>query len=427
MPPIQSPKGTRDILPADMAAWDEIYATHARVAEAHGYRAIQTPIFEATEMFERGIGAGTDIVDKEMYSFETSGGDRLTLRPEATPATLRAVLGAHLDQERRPVRVHYAGPMFRHDRPQRGRYRQLHQIGVEAIGERSPVIDAEVIEIGWRFYEALGIDGIDLQINSLGDLDDRRRYRQMLVDFYTPHLAGLCDDCRRRIEINPLRLLDCNQDAHLAAIAPPASNALSPASSEYFESVLGCLRDAGITCTINRHLVRGLDYYAHTAFEFWHTSLHGAQNALGGGGRYDGLAEVLGFPATPGVGYALGVDRALIVLQDAGAGPAAATDADVVVCSLGAESVGYAAALARQLRAAGHRVILDAAERRLDRKLRNADRLGARVCVIVGDNELAARTAMVRDLGQRDQQSVAVDAVNNTVTAILGCGGEGDK
>ena len=416
---IQPPKGTHDILPADSSAWEWLLATHDRVAAAHGYQAIETPAFEATEMFERGIGAGTDVVDKEMFSFITRGGDPVTLRPEATPASVRAVLGAHLDQELRPVRVRYAGPMFRYDRPQAGRYRQFHQVGIEAIGEGGPELDAEVVEVGWRYYEALGIGGVSLQINTLGDLEDRHRYRAALVDYFTPQRDELCEDCRRRLDINPLRLLDCKVDAGRVAEAPSIHAVLSEPSRRHFERALGLIRAAGIPATVNERLVRGLDYYAHTTFEYWHTSLKGAQNALGGGGRYDGLAEVLGFPATPGVGYALGLERALIVAREAGAAPGPAASAQVVVAAVGEEAAEACFAIARELREAGARVIVSAGPRKLDKKLRDADRAGASVCVIVGGDEVTHGTAIVRDLLNRTQESVTRASVAAHVTATL--------
>ncbi len=419
MPPIQKPQGTDDILPVQMPQWNWVLKNHARVAQAHGYRPIQTPVFEDTAMFERGIGAGTDVVDKEMYSFEMhdekGGSTRLTLRPEGTPATLRAVLSNHLDQDRHPVRVHYAGPMFRHDKPQKGRRRQFNQVGIETIGERAPSLDSEVIEIGWRFFQSLGMSGVSLQLNTLGSLDDRTTYRAALIAYFTPMAESLCEDCRRRLEINPLRLLDCKTDAEAVAGAPQLTDSLSPESTDYFAEVQRRLTDAEIPFTLNPRLVRGLDYYAHTAFEFWHTSLQGAQNALGGGGRYDGLAEVLGFPATPGVGYAIGVERCLLVLEDSDALPGGQPDAEVVVSSIGVAAVAAAADVARRLRGTGHRVVLDDSERRLDKKIRNADRIGATIMVIIGDDEVRDGVAQVRNLEKRQQERVPLGKIEDAL------------
>ncbi len=419
MPQIAAPKGTRDILPDEFADRRWLLDAHAAVAESFGYRGIETPIIESTELFSRGVGTDTDIVEKQMFTFEDRGGRSLTLRPEGTAGTLRAVLGAHLDQELRPVRLHYAGPFFRAERPQAGRQHQFTQVGIECIGEGSPALDAEIIEVAWRFFKALGIDGIHLQVNSLGSPEDRARYRAALVAYYTPLEASLCDDCRRRLHTNPLRLLDCKRDAGLVAAAPILWDSLDRPSRDQFTSVLRDLEAAGIDAYRNDRLVRGLDYYGHTVFEFWHDILQGAQSSLGGGGRYDGLAELLGFPPTPATGYALGVERILMVARALGAIPPAAAAADVLVCSVEPGQAEAAAGMARLLRDAGTRSILDVAERRLDRKLRGAGRVGARVAVIVGENEVDSDSAVVRDLDGRSQQTVPITELVSTVTRIL--------
>ncbi len=422
MPPLGAPRGTHDLLPDTATAWRWLHGVHAGVAELHGYRLIDTPVFEQTELFERGVGTGTDVVDKEMYTFTDRGGRSLTLRPEGTAGVLRAVLQANLLEEARPVRTHYAGPMFRYDRPQKGRYRQFHQVGIETIGERSPELDVEVIEVGWRFLEALGLTGVVLQVNSLGDLDDRQRYREALLAYYRPLADRLCDDCRRRLEINPLRLLDCKRDEALRDTAPEITDSFSDASAAYFAAVRAGLTAAAVAHEHNPRLVRGLDYYAHTAFEYWHSSLQGAQNSLGGGGRYDGLAETLGFPATPGIGYAFGVERLLLVASEQGSAPAPAPACDVVVCSYFPAQAAAAAALARVLRAAGVRTVLDVSDRKFERKLKGADRLGARLCVIVGEDEVREGSATVRDLVTRTQERHPAAEVAGAVGAALAAG-----
>jgi histidyl-tRNA synthetase len=420
MAPIAALRGTRDILPPESSAWHWLLGTHRRVAEAHGYRYLETPIIEPTELFERGVGAGTDVVEKEMFSFVDRGGRSVTLRPEGTAGVLRAVLSQRLDQETRPVRVHYAGPFFRNERPQAGVQRQFSQLGLECIAERAPDLDVEVIEVAWRLFEALALEGVRLQINSLGDGEDRARYRTALVGYYEPLREQLCDDCKRRLTTNPLRLLDCKRDHRFVEEAPLIWDHLSDASRDYFTAVRAGLDDARIAATVNPRLVRGLDYYSDTAFEFWHDTLQGSQNALGGGGRYDGLAEVLDFPATPGIGYALGVERILIAARAMGAAPADVPTCDVVVISLGDAARYAAAAAARQLRAAGLRVVSDASDRRADRKLRSADKLGARVGVIIGDDELRSDSAVVRDLRERSQQTVPVGRLVDTVLRLAG-------
>jgi len=419
MAEIAAPRGTHDILPAESSAWRWLLQTHAGIAESFGYRPIETPIIESTELFARGVGVETDIVEKQMFTFTDRGGRSLSLRPESTAGVVRAVLGARLDQERRPVRVHYQGPMFRAERPQAGRQHQFTQVGVECIGERSPELDAEVIEIAWRFFDALRLTGVRLQVNTLGDAEDRIRYRAALVSYYTPLRDRLCDDCKRRLDINPLRLLDCKKDADLAAGAPVIWELLDAGSKEFFNAVLTSLEQAGVIAHVNHRIVRGLDYYADTVFEFWHDSLHGAQNSLGGGGRYDGLAEILGLPPSPGTGYALGVERILMVGQRLGVIPAPDRDCDVVVCSVDSPQAHHAASLARDLRGAGLRVVLDVSDRRLDRKLRAADRLGALAAVIVGEDEVRDGTAVVRDLAEHAQQRVSATDVAAAVTRTV--------
>jgi histidyl-tRNA synthetase len=420
MPEIAAPKGTRDILPDEFAARRWLLDTHRAVAESFGYRAIETPVIEATELFSRGVGTETDIVEKQMFTFEDRGGRSLTLRPEGTAGALRAVLGAHLDQEVRPVRVHYAGPFFRAERPQAGRQHQFTQVGIECIGEGSPALDAEIVEVAWRFFAALGISGIHLQVNSLGSAEDRVRYRAALVAYYTPLEASLCDDCRRRLHTNPLRLLDCKRDAGLVDAAPVLWDSLDEPSRDHVTAVLRDLEAAGIDAIRNDRLVRGLDYYSDTVFEFWHDALQGAQSSLGGGGRYDGLAELLGFPATAATGYALGVERTLMVARALGTVPGIEAAADVLVCSVEPGQVEAAAGAARLLRDADARTVLDVADRRLDRKLRAAARIGARVAVIIGENEVAEAGAVVRDLDDRSQQTVPVAELAATVRRILG-------
>ena len=419
MPEIAAPRGTRDILPDEFAARKWLLDTHRSVVESFGYRPIETPIIEATELFSRGVGADTDVVDKQMFTFEDRGGRSLTLRPEGTAGALRAVLSAHLDQEIRPVRVHYAGPFFRAERPQAGRQHQFTQVGIECIGDRSPELDVEIIEVAWRFFEALGITGIQLQLNSLGRSEDRARYRTALVTYYTPLEASLCDDCRRRLHTNPLRLLDCKRDAALVERAPLLWDSLDPESREYLTAVMRDLEAAGIDAVRNDRLVRGLDYYSDTVFEFWHETLHGAQSSLGGGGRYDGLAELLGFPAAQATGYALGVERILMVARALGTVPSLGAIADVLVCSVEPAQAENAAGVARLLRRGGTRTVLDVADRRLDRKLRSAGRIGARVAVIIGENEVAEDSAVVRDLDGRNQQSVPAAELVATVDRIV--------
>lgn len=413
MSPITLPRGTRDLLPDEAPAWRWVHELHAAAAARHGYRYIDTPIFEQTELFSRGVGGGTDIVEKEMYTFTDRGGRSMTLRPEGTAPVLRAVLGAHLEQVLRPVRVHYAMPMFRYDRPQAGRYRQFAQLGVECIGERDPSYDAEVIEVAWRFMADLHIDGVEVQVNSLGDRDDRLRYREALVAYYTPLRDSLCEDCRRRLDINPLRLLDCKRDAQYVAAAPLLGDHLGEASRDYFAGVVTQLEGAAIPHVHNQRLVRGLDYYAHTAFEFWHTSLAGAQNALGGGGRYDGLVEKIKGPSsdgssTPGMGWAAGVERILLVGEPA---PVATSPVDLFV-ALGDRKAGFGVMGAA--RSAGLTAQMELAGRSLKGQLGYANVLGARYVAIVEQEE-----TVLKDMQGGRQETISTDTVVHAVLRAL--------
>jgi len=419
MQPVQAVRGTNDLLPRAAPAWEWLHGVHAETTDAYGYQLVDTPVFEATELFERGVGTDTDVVEKEMYTFTDRGGRSLSLRPEGTASVLRACLQANLLQGLRPLRVRYAGPMFRYDRPQKGRYRQFFQVGVECLGETSPYLDAEVIEMGWRFLSALGLGGVTLQLNSLGDRDDRQRYLEALLAYYRPLCDMLCEDCRRRLDTNPLRLLDCKRDAEAAMSAPLITDSLSDASARFLETVLASLDSAGIPSERNPRLVRGLDYYVHTAFEFWHVSLQGAQNALGGGGRYDGLAEAIGYPSTPGVGYALGVERLLLIASEFGQVPAAPAGCDAVVFSITEAQALVAAEVARRLRAAGVRTVLDVSERNVRRKLEYADRLGASVCVIVGEDEVRDAAVKIRDQRSKAELSVPASSLEETVDRTL--------
>lgn len=267
MAAIAAPRGTHDILPDAYTAYRWVLDTHARVAAAHGYRPIETPMFESEELFARAVGQETDVVEKQMFSFEDRGGRRLALRPENTAGVMRAALSVHLQETLRPLRLHAAGPMFRAERPQAGRQRQFTQVDIECIGEREPSIDAEIIEVAWRFLEALHISGASVQLNSLGDSDDRARYRAALVEYYEPLYEQLCEDCKRRLHSNPLRLLDCKRDERFVAAAPSIDASLSAASRDFFGAVCSALDAAHIPFTLNTRLVRGLDYYSDTVFE----------------------------------------------------------------------------------------------------------------------------------------------------------------
>ena len=320
----------RDLLPAETPTWERIATPSAHVARLdrsparpnqRGYARVVTPILEPTELFARGVGEATDIVEKEMYTFTDKGDRSVTLRPEATASVVRAYFQGGLNQGPQPARLWYEGPMFRYDRPQAGRYRQFFQFGVEAIGEPSPWLDVEVIEMASSWLAASQVTGVRLQLNSIGDGNCRPAYREALRDHFRPHLAEMCEDDKRRFDTNPLRLLDCKKPSctPFQVGAPSPIDYLCDACREHHAVVEAGLQRLGIEYDANPRLVRGLDYYTRTAFEFWHVDLEGAQNALGGGGRYDGLAETLGFAGTPAVGFAMGMDRVVLALERSGA------------------------------------------------------------------------------------------------------------
>ncbi len=376
-----------------------------RVTQLFGYRLIETPILEMVEVFQRSVGDDTDIVAKEMYVFEDRGGRQVALRPEGTAPVVRAYFERGLDQGPQPARLCYLGPLFRYDRPQAGRYRQFHQFGIEAIGEASAGIDVEVIEVAWQWYERLQLPGVSLQVNSLGDATCRPRYREALRAYYRPHLSRLCANCQQRFDRNPMRLLDCKQEAceALRAAAPTPLAFLCEPCEDAFQQVKDGLRTARIPYAINERIVRGLDYYTRTVFEFWHSSLSGAQNALGGGGRYDGLAEEMGYPPAPGIGFALGLERTATVLRDQGhARPLAGA---VQILPDAAAQLRPALQLARALRAAGVATQLDYSTRSLKAKMRQASRGNAPVVCIIGPDEERGGTVTVRDM-ERSQEDV---------------------
>ena len=421
MAPIaQRARGTQDLLPADQPYWETMEAAARDQAGRFGYQRIETPTFEATELFQRGAGESSDIVAKEMYTFTDRGNRSLTLRPEGTAPIVRAYFDAGLDQEPQPVRLFYMGPYFRYDRPQAGRFREFRQFGIEAIGDGSPVIDVEAILIGWNWFAALDVGGVSLHLNSIGDEVCRPAYRELLREYYRPHLSQLSEESRTRFEKNPLRLFDSKdpQDAALKRDAPHIVDHLCAPCADAFRVVKEGLASEEIPFELNPELVRGLDYYTRTVFEFQHASLGGAQNALGGGGRYDGLAAALGYRSTPGVGFAMGMDRTAIALKESK--PATPVVPDVYAVALDAADELYVLHLASSVRALGYRVVFDPGPARLDAKLRKAVKRGARVALIVGPEEREKKQIVIRDMRAKTQTSVAEQELLSTVGPMLG-------
>ena len=415
MPALQPARGTQDLLP-EMARRHRRVGDSARdLAELYGFAEIATPIFEFTEVFARPIGEHTDIVAKEMYTFTDRGGEEVTLRPENTAGVVRAVLSNGLTQSM-PLKFFYSGPMFRYERPQKGRFRQFHQIGVELLGVAQPQADIEVIALGQRILGALGIaDKVVLELNTLGDPQSRAAYRDALVAYFSARLLELSEDSRRRLERNPLRILDSKDpgDQRLAAEAPDFTEYLNDASREFFARVRDELDMLGIAYRLNPRLVRGLDYYTHTAFEFV-TSELGAQGTVIGGGRYDGLVELMGGPPMPGVGWAAGIERLAMLIAEPPPAPR-----PVALVPLGEAAERLALKLAEELRDAGLVVELGYSGN-LARRMRRADRIGARAAVLIGEDELAQRAATLRDLDSGSQTLVPLAELPERLKALGG-------
>lgn len=423
---IKALRGTRDILPEEIGYWQRVEATAREILNRAAYREIRTPIFEETALFERGIGEATDIVGKEMYTFSDRKERSITLRPEGTAGVVRSFIENKLHGQGGVQRLWYTGPMFRYERPQAGRQRQFHQIGVEAIGTADPRADVEVIAIATDILQALGLKNLHLALNSVGNSQDRQRYRQALVDYLTPYKEELDPDSRDRLTRNPLRILDSKDQRtqEIALSAPKIYEYLGPDSQKHFEQVQTLLTDLGISYELNHRLVRGLDYYTHTAFEIISDDL-GAQATVCGGGRYDGLVQELGGPETPAVGWAIGLERLIILLQQLDATQTTAIDFYVV--SRGTAAEHQALKIAQKLRQSGFSVELDLSGSAFGKQFKRADRSGAVVCLILGDEEAANGTVQVKWLktgqqeaiGQTDLFSQSLNIRNRVSSAAL--------
>lgn len=418
---IQAIRGMNDCLPDVSGNWQQVESVIRQVVASYGYQEIRTPIVESTDLFKRSIGEVTDIVEKEMYTFEDRNGDSLTLRPEGTASCVRAgnEHGLLYNQQQR---LWYMGPMFRHERPQKGRYRQFHQFGIEAFGLAGPDIDVEVILLSARLWKAFGIEKhVTLQLNSLGSNEARQRYRETLTAFLRARADQLDEDSRRRLESNPLRVLDSKKPDVQAAIkdAPLLVDHLDDASKEHFDNLCERLTQAGINYEINPRLVRGLDYYNRTVFE-WVTESLGAQGTVCAGGRYDGLVEQLGGKPSPAVGFAMGLERLVLMLSALNEQTDTST-ADVYVTALGDEVVGYAAEVAECLRDSmpACRVLMHCGGGNLKKQLKRADKSGARVALLVGSDEMQQRQVTVKPLQGDEQQTVTLDTVEQTLRPLL--------
>lgn len=422
---LQAIRGMNDILPEQTPAWRYLERTFAGLLDGYGYSEIRLPILEFTELFARGIGEGTDVVDKEMYTFLDRNGESLTMRPEGTAGCVRAVLEHGLSGGGQVQKLWYTGPMFRYEKPQKGRYRQFHQIGVEVFNLPGPDIDAELIILTWRLWQKLGMaDAVTLQLNTLGSSEARARYREALVAYLQERFEQLDEDSQRRMTTNPLRILDSKVESTQALLvgAPTLHDYLDEESIAHFEGLKARLDAVGLRYEINQKLVRGLDYYCRTAFE-WVTDKLGAQGTVCGGGRYDGLVSQFGGKPTPGVGFAMGVERLVLLLETLGVIPAELNrPADLYVCAFGEPAELAALTLAEQLRSAipGIRLLVNAGAGSFKSQFKKADKSSARFALILGEDEVANRVVGFKPLrDEGEQQSIAWDALPEHLAACL--------
>ncbi|MCS6809412.1 MAG: histidine--tRNA ligase [Bacteroidota bacterium] len=417
---IQAVRGTKDILPSEISTWHSLEELLRRIAGQFGFQEIRTPIFEHTELFARGIGETTDIVGKEMYTFFDQSQTSLTLRPEATASIARAVLEHTLLEKNPLLRLWYMGPMFRQERPQKGRFRQFHQFDAELIGSSYPEADVEIIALAYTLLRSLGLSSFELHLNSLGSISSRMRYRAALQQYFRPHIAAMSDDSKQRIETNPLRILDSKHpdDTPFLRDAPQLIDYLDDESRNYFEHVQKLLTALEIPYIVDYHLVRGLDYYCHTAFEFI-TSRLGAQNALGGGGRYDGLFEQLGGKHTPAIGFAFGIERLLLLLSEENKAVSKAQRTDVYIITLDDESRAIGMRLAQHLRSTSNFIVAtDTLRRSLKAQMRDADRTQSRFVAIIGENERLNNTIILKEMASGAQQLLPLDNIPTLLRAL---------
>ena len=407
-----APRGTKDILPGTINGWRYAEQIIREVCREFNYQEIRTPIFEHTELFQRGIGDGTDVVDKEMYTFTDRSGRSLTLRPENTASVVRSFVENKLYAEPMPLKVFYIGPMFRYDRPQAGRMRQFHQFGVEALGVESPVVDAEVILLALTVLKRFGLKDLKLKINSVGCPNCRPQHRKLLQDYFRPHLGELCEDCQSRFDRSPLRILDCKVDADkpFMAGAPKITDHLCDDCRAHFETVKKLLDEAGVEYEVDSNLVRGLDYYTKTAFEIQYSPL-GAQSAVGGGGRYDGLVEELGGPSTPGVGFAIGLERILLAMEKQNLLPTGKEAIDIFAVIPDEGGVADAFRVVTNLRNKGLVCDMNLVERSMKAQMKQANREQARFALIFGEEERSRGAVTVRNMADSSQEEVCFGAL----------------
>lgn len=420
---INLPRGTQDILPGESEKWQYLEQKFIELCSRYNYKEIRTPIFEHTEVFQRGVGDTTDIVQKEMYTFTDRGDRQLTLRPEGTASVARAYVQHKLHgQVKQPQKLFYHGPMFRYERPQAGRMRQFVQFGIEALGSADPAIDAEVIDFAMTLYQSLGLKSLRLVINTLGDQESRTAHREALINHFTPVKDELCSDCQVRLDKNPLRVLDCKRDHDhpSMATAPKILDFLTEDSRIYFEQVKKYLDELGIEYVVDSNLVRGLDYYNHTAFEIMSEAEgFGAITTLSGGGRFNGLIEELDGPATPGIGFALSVERFLLALDAEGIELPVEQSLDAYIVALGEEAELKASGLMKNLRAAGLQADKDFLAKKMKAQFKAADRENAKFVLIIGDQELEKEVVLIKEMASGTQEAVPFDSIINYIKERL--------
>jgi histidyl-tRNA synthetase len=414
----QAPRGTTDILPEEQAYWRYIEQKASAICSLYGYERIDTPTFENTKLFARGIGDGTDIVEKEMYSFKDKGDNDITLRPEGTASVCRAYIEHGMANLPQPVKLFYLSSIYRYERPQAGRLREFHQFGYEAIGDADPIIDAEVIEMAWKFYESLGLKKLSLLINSIGCSQCRPNYLENLRSYYDKYSSELCKDCQARRERNTLRLLDCKQPNCQKFIenAPKSVDYLCEDCAQHFNLLKKYLDKMGLPYTVNHKLVRGLDYYTRTVFEI-QPEIEGRQNTLGGGGRYDNLIAELDGKPTPATGFAAGIERIILNLKREGIDVPPVNKPSVLIASMGEAAREAAVKLASDLRQAGIGVIQSTGTKSLKAQLRQANNLQMQYAVIIGDEEVASQTVVLKDMKGAVQETIAVDCLVDRLTS----------
>ncbi|HCT0345342.1 TPA: histidine--tRNA ligase [Staphylococcus pseudintermedius] len=417
---IHIPRGTQDILPEETTKWRYIENQLHKLMEVYNYQEIRTPIFESTDLFARGVGDSTDVVQKEMYTFKDKGDRSITLRPEGTAAVVRSYIENKMQGlPNQPVKLYYNGPMFRYERKQKGRYRQFNQFGVEAIGAENPSMDAEVLAMVMHIYQSFGLKKLKLVINSVGDAESRVDYQNALREHFQPVIHNYCKDCQQRIKTNPMRILDCKVDRHQPEIqtAPSITDFLNDYSKDYFEAVKSHLDRLGVPYEVDPKLVRGLDYYTHTAFELMmdNEAYDGAITTLCGGGRYNGLLELLDGPSETGIGFALSIERLLLALEEEGIEFPQMQHIDLFVATMGEKADDFAVTLLNRLRHVGISVDKDYLSRKLKGQMKQADRLNATYTIVIGDQELEAGEVAVKHMATGESQTMKFEEIESYI------------